>query len=551
MSLCIWTSLHLNLPEHKKEHLQKYRKLGWMVLGLLAPEFVVWNAWEQRKKVKKLSALMKERGFMAEKLSTGKRVQRWFETAWRNTQIFLLLKAGDWPEPTAHHRHNGLIHAWTDVHSWLVVMGGVAFEDTSPEDQQFMPGDGQRQPLELEMFIWMVENRPHLIPDISCGYIEDKSKSDWLAKGLTCWQAGYFCIQCIFRLSQQNSIASITLLELNVFAHAVCALLLFLAWWDKPRDVAEPTLITGEEALNICAYLCGLTIPVSLVQNAILEPLDRGLEPTSPDACLRIVQSTSFIARVRSHQPVGLSLGYPYPVSMGSCNHYILEIRETYWFAQLRGPPHFPPHEVVVTLDGRIIERSVRVYKANITLTPPEKMELKILRITRSSRISNWVLHQGDFQPMVGYSSFAKLFTASTGWALAGLTFAAACYGGLHLIVWTSTFPSRNEAVIWRVASFTIFMTGPTCALMTLCFTLANECIPKRQKVLVQYNTIAMYRAILKFKVSTMILIVAVLSIWYILCRAFIVVECFILLAHIPETALHVPTWAAYIPSFN
>jgi len=53
MSLCIWTSLHLNLPEHKKEHLQKYRKLGWMILGLIAPEMVVWNAWEQRKEMEK------------------------------------------------------------------------------------------------------------------------------------------------------------------------------------------------------------------------------------------------------------------------------------------------------------------------------------------------------------------------------------------------------------------------------------------------------------------------------------------------------------------
>jgi len=52
MTLCIWTSLHLNLPEHGKEHLHKYRKLAWMVLGLLAPELVVWNALEQRKKVK-------------------------------------------------------------------------------------------------------------------------------------------------------------------------------------------------------------------------------------------------------------------------------------------------------------------------------------------------------------------------------------------------------------------------------------------------------------------------------------------------------------------
>jgi hypothetical protein len=53
-----------------------------------------------------------------------------------------------------------------------------------------MPGSRQYLPLTLEMSEWMVRERPRLIPDLSREYIEDKSKSDWLAKGLTCWQAG-------------------------------------------------------------------------------------------------------------------------------------------------------------------------------------------------------------------------------------------------------------------------------------------------------------------------------------------------------------------------
>jgi hypothetical protein len=30
------------------------------------------------------------------------------------------------------------------------------------------------------------------------------------------------------------------LLELNTFAHAVCALAIYIAWWNKPLDVEEP-----------------------------------------------------------------------------------------------------------------------------------------------------------------------------------------------------------------------------------------------------------------------------------------------------------------------
>ena len=33
------------------------------------------------------------------------------------------------------------------------------------------------------------------------------------------------------------------MLELNTFAHALCTLVTYLAWWEKPLDVEEPELI--------------------------------------------------------------------------------------------------------------------------------------------------------------------------------------------------------------------------------------------------------------------------------------------------------------------
>jgi hypothetical protein len=98
MSLCIWTSLHLNLPGHKKEHLQKYRKLGWMMLGLIAPEMVVWNAWEQRKKMKEVSKGMQKKGFMPVRPTPWIRVRDEITKAWHWMLACLLLKAKDWPE---------------------------------------------------------------------------------------------------------------------------------------------------------------------------------------------------------------------------------------------------------------------------------------------------------------------------------------------------------------------------------------------------------------------------------------------------------------------
>ena len=38
----------------------------------------------------------------------------------------------------------------------------------------------------------------------------------------------------------------ISLLELNTFAHAICALLIYFLWWEKPFEVDYPTLLDGE-----------------------------------------------------------------------------------------------------------------------------------------------------------------------------------------------------------------------------------------------------------------------------------------------------------------
>lgn len=41
MTLCIWTSLHLNMPRRQdKMHNMVLRKMGWLVCGLFAPELV-------------------------------------------------------------------------------------------------------------------------------------------------------------------------------------------------------------------------------------------------------------------------------------------------------------------------------------------------------------------------------------------------------------------------------------------------------------------------------------------------------------------------------
>jgi hypothetical protein len=40
LGLCIWTAVHLNLPEQSKAKAQVWRKTKWLFIALLAPEIV-------------------------------------------------------------------------------------------------------------------------------------------------------------------------------------------------------------------------------------------------------------------------------------------------------------------------------------------------------------------------------------------------------------------------------------------------------------------------------------------------------------------------------
>ncbi len=43
--LCVWTAVHLNIPPRVSFREQSLRKVGWLVLALLAPEVVAYTAW--------------------------------------------------------------------------------------------------------------------------------------------------------------------------------------------------------------------------------------------------------------------------------------------------------------------------------------------------------------------------------------------------------------------------------------------------------------------------------------------------------------------------
>ena len=70
--------------------------------------------------------------------------------------------------------------------------------------------------------------------------IEDKGKSDWLAKSLVLLQTSWFVVQCIARAKEH---LPITHLEIVTLAYAAMNFVIYIFWWNKPLNVNRPVRV--------------------------------------------------------------------------------------------------------------------------------------------------------------------------------------------------------------------------------------------------------------------------------------------------------------------
>lgn len=309
--------MHLNIKEHDdptflRISYQTWRKLGWLMVGLLAPEMLVYTAWYERNEAKKFAKVYNKHFHLTPS-------QGWFQKACRNalyrttkrdlpqqnSQVdvegkdisaakerkrrpwglaqgfcaqmgeFTLDTMGIYPQliqegkktldlfwfrkflhledieigsSTQPNHYSAPQNQDEDAESRNADLTENEQDDRREQNTRNQSAGGQAQDVKMD-----ADYRSLLeLLDKSERDISDKSKASGLAKALVCLQAFWFCLQCLTRLAQS---LPVTLLELNTFAHAICALLVYVLWWDKPLDVEQPTYIPiqGTKALYMWA----------------------------------------------------------------------------------------------------------------------------------------------------------------------------------------------------------------------------------------------------------------------------------------------------------
>ena len=558
------------------------------MLGLLAPEIVAYTAWYQQRAAVRLTAKMKAILIDSPTSVTPRNAV----TRFLACIDFRSSKSREKHVPKMHsapdlRRH----HPWTMTHSFYAIMGGFAFDMTEAEPQ-FLPNGRSRLTINPKGLIYLAETAPKLIPDLSKEFIRDKSNADGLAKLLVCLQALWFCMQCILRLAEGYAIA---LLELNVFGHALCALLIYALWWQKPLDIEEPTLMSGEETWELCALMCMSSSTererslylwetylrsrhgLYLVPAAGCELLngsrfgDIWSKPWClPDDDLSKRLHYSDIAFMffewspHSKNLVGSNSSLlPQPNDTGEGNCYtktnllpgkIVEWQQAFGF-RCTGPwrpsdldfdkplnllsqmgTQYPGLRTSCWLDATDLRRFELCSKALQQYSPEiDRHDLYKSNYPFVSTLSDCVGNWPSLVTLAAISPGDGMKHAIS--AIGGIAVAIFIYGGLHLLAWNAPFASTAQKVLWRFSGTCVASSGIFGLAIMLTMRKSMLWGPDTLEGILNLYTLISFPFVVLVAVSALVL-----------ARTFLVVECFLQLAHLPQSAYQLPSWSQYFP---
>jgi len=306
-------------------------------------------------------------------------------------------------------------------------MSGFAF-DVSPDEEDVEqsthhPPARSRDAPTPETFLYIMQNFPDIIPDISEESITDRGQSGGLSKAVLIVQVVWFCANCISRLVER---LPLSLIEVSTAAHGFCALLTYFAWWSKPLNVAVSTPMRGRKAREVYAllecteeeYLKALEIARSQASNSPFISEDQET-PANPDFRCGFVRGHLIIASL-------LALLFP-------------EIR------------HTPTSQIHGIEPGRV-DLAVCALK-NLLPSPPARPE------------ETFQAHDG-----VMSSPGTDMVNNGVFWIVIITT--PLLYGLLHFLGWNEVFPSPLEHLLWTISTVTVTSAGFLCILVLVVSSL-------------------------------------------------------------------------------
>jgi hypothetical protein len=407
-------------------------------------------------------------------------------------------------------------HVWTLAHGFYGTMGGIAIDIPSEREQtpySHIFGDLRRLTLTAKGVALLAHCG--LLPDISLDDIKDKNKTDALAKVLVCVQAGWMIVQVICRTALG---LPTSLLEVNTVAHVVCALLMYIIWWHKPRQVESPTLLRTEGLWPLVAYMYSAS-------------------------------------RLSGQQASGLRRMFPATPEFKQLA-YVLEPTSIRGASDISNPGYFVAlpqkdagqshrHECdLFTSDDEAFQTRKHLAAEAVIQYPPIRAKLKELKDQQTdSAISTYYLPYATelVQPhSLNWPNAGLLRRTQSlvmGMALWGASMA---YGAIHVAAWRYFFPTFTEQLLWHLSS--IWVTS--CAGFWLAIHLLAYFFPIIDQIWIDFNE----RRLGWFTTGIISLLCILCGVSFVGSRAYLMVEAFVSIREVPIKVYETPNWSQVFP---
>ncbi|CAG8971201.1 hypothetical protein HYALB_00010574 [Hymenoscyphus albidus] len=500
--------MHLNIPPRNESEAQVWTKnFKWGLVGVVAPELVVSATWRQYNSARAFQDIL-------EKVSTDN--QKYVS---KNEEFRYESRADIEPR-----------HRWTMVHSFYAGMGGFVVEPDGPANE-----GGPVLTVSARGMAFLA--RCGHLPNISKDDIKDKSKADGLAKSFVCIQAGWMVVQVLGRVIND---LPVTLLEVNTLGHVLCALIIYLLWWYKPRMVREPTKLEGDWVAPLCAYMY-MSSKISgkksrhagLLRQTWYEPEISDLTFFTQPAPSPLHDSGNLTPSPGPEREdkidfSGGHFGIRPPVG-DSTNGFVYS-----GTAELAQVPSGTQVKRWKLADIAVQEYPTIRERFESTLCEPSKQlrnDTTWLRPTTEELLtasaSNWPEEE--------------LLRGTEGLVMGMILWCASmAYGAVHIAAWNDHFPTSAKKYLWQISAIYIAASG-------LLWLLINLAAHTFRYIDEYWDTVLALRAhwtnylVLGFLCS-------ICGIAYAVARIFLVVEAFISIRKLPVAAYETPDWTQNIP---
>lgn len=445
------------------------------------------------------------------------------------------------------------------MHSFYAGAGGFVFDlEQSEGGYGFEPFISGPQRLTLTAHGVLLLAKCGLLPDLDEREIEDKSKTDGLAKALVLLQAGWMLLQTLGRVATH---IPTSLLEVNTIGHILCAFIIYLLWWNKPREIHEPTVLKGDWVDSMCAYM----YMSSRVSGTRIKGRFKPRSWVTPE--LKRCVYLDYDQTILSSRSLGLpQSGIVDTADVQTISHPQEEPTARDNSAETHLPGAFELQPFRHLDSQRTINR-----KLKMGWTPEPNYDTTTLRQTRhmlaAAAVQMYPAVKVRFNKLESDSNDRSLARTPTyeplieqlvvrharnwpsdfllpgvGGELMGMAlwFATMAYGGVHIAAWHEYFPTHAEQQLWRFSSVYIACSGLFWLLMNVFGAVSPWASVYWDRFI----------ALQAFWVEYVVYVAAatVCGILYIFARAFLVVDAVVSLRRLPVQTYSTPQWSEIIP---